>query len=159
MTLIDIGCNLTHDSFDDDREQVIHFARLAKLHAEVEEFPLGYETMLGERGVNLSGGQRQRLAIARAIAADPQVLILDDCLSAVDSNTEHTILENLRRVFEGRTGIIISHRVRALRDCDAIVVFDAEGRAQYGTHEELMARPGYYQSIAWEQLEVEEAAQ
>ncbi len=142
----------------DNREQVISFARLAKLHEEVEDFPQDYETMLGERGVNLSGGQRQRLAIARAIAADPQLLILDDCLSAVDSNTEHAILENLRRVFDGRTGIIISHRVRALRDCDAIVVFDDEGRAQYGTHEELIARPGYYQTIAQEQLDVEEAA-
>ncbi|MFU8806425.1 MAG: ATP-binding cassette domain-containing protein, partial [Bradymonadaceae bacterium] len=106
----------------------------------------------------LSGGQRQRLAIARAIAADPHILILDDCLSAVDSNTEHAILENLRRVFEGRTGIIISHRVRALRDCDAIVVLDGQGAADYGTHEELVARPGYYQIIAREQLKVKEPA-
>lgn len=140
------------------REQVIEFARLAKLHEEVEQFSKGYETMLGERGVNLSGGQRQRLAIARAIAANPQVLILDDCLSAVDSNTEHAILENLRQVFEGRTGIIISHRVRALRDCDAILVLDGEGRGEYGTHEELMARSGYYQRIAREQLEIHDEA-
>lgn len=135
-----------------DRETVVDFARLAKLHSEVEDFAQGYETMLGERGVNLSGGQRQRLAIARAIAADPTVLILDDCLSAVDASTEHAILENLRRVFAGRTGIIISHRVRAVRDCDAIVVLE-EGRvADYGTHEELMGREGYYRAIATEQL-------
>ena len=80
------------------------------------EFSDGYETMLGERGVNLSGGQRQRLAIARAIATDPTVLILDDCLSAVDAGTEDEILRNLRTVFRGRTGVIISHRVRAVRD-------------------------------------------
>lgn len=138
------------------REQVIEFARLARLHEEVEEFSQGYDTMLGERGVNLSGGQRQRLAIARAIAADPQILVLDDCLSAVDANTEHAILENLRRVFEGRTGVIVSHRVRAVRECDIIVVLDGEGRAEVGTHEELMARPGYYQTIAREQLEAHE---
>jgi ATP-binding cassette subfamily B protein len=137
------------------RQQVLEFAKLAKLHAEIEEFSQGYETMLGERGVNLSGGQRQRLAIARAIAADPQILILDDCLSAVDANTEHSILENLRRVFAGRSGIIISHRVRAVRDCDAIVVLDGQGAADYGTHDELMARPGYYRMIAREQLAIE----
>jgi ATP-binding cassette subfamily B protein len=140
----------------DEREQIIEFAKLAKLHGEVEEFSQGYETMLGERGVNLSGGQRQRLAIARAIAADPQILVLDDCLSAVDANTEHVILENLRRVFAGRSGIIISHRVRAVRDCDAIVVLEDGGAADYGTHDELMARQGYYQMIAREQLAIED---
>ena len=139
-----------------DGQEVEEFARLAKLHDEVQSFSGGYETMLGERGVNLSGGQRQRLAIARAIAADPQVLILDDCLSAVDSNTEHAILENLRRVFEGRTGIIISHRVRALRDCDTIVVLDGQGGTDVGSHDELMERPGYYRDIAQEQLAADE---
>jgi ATP-binding cassette, subfamily B, multidrug efflux pump len=156
-TTVERNLTLVGDDMD-DREQVIEWARQAKLHDEVEGFPKGYETMLGERGVNLSGGQRQRLAIARAIAADPKILILDDCLSAVDSSTEHAILENLRRVLDGRTGILISHRVRALRDCDAIVVLDGQGAVDYGTHDELMARPGYYQTIAREQLEVEDRA-
>ncbi len=158
---VERNLTLVRDNKQDDitdREQVIEFAKLAKLHGEVGEFSDGYETMLGERGVNLSGGQRQRLAIARAIAADPQLLVLDDCLSAVDANTEHAILENLRRVFAGRTGIIISHRVRAVRDCDAIVVLDGGGAADYGTHDELMARPGYYQTIAREQLAIEKDA-
>ncbi|MFW6058394.1 MAG: ABC transporter ATP-binding protein, partial [Persicimonas sp.] len=153
-TTVERNLTLVQDDIT-GREQVIEFAKLAKLHGEVGEFSDGYETMLGERGVNLSGGQRQRLAIARAIAADPQILVLDDCLSAVDANTEHAILENLRRVFAGRTGIIISHRVRAVRDCDAIVVLDDGGAADYGTHDELMARPGYYQTIAREQLAIE----
>ncbi len=155
-TTVERNLTLVGDDVDDGRERIIEFARLAQLHDEIEEFSNGYETMLGERGVNLSGGQRQRLAIARAIASDPQVLILDDCLSAVDSNTEHAILENLRRVFHGRTGIIISHRVRALRDCDAIVILDEQGVADYGTHDELMSRPGYYQTVAREQLEADE---
>ena len=117
------------------------------------EFSDGYETMLGERGVNLSGGQRQRLAIARAIATDPTVLILDDCLSAVDAGTEDEILRNLRTVFRGRTGVIISHRVRAVRDCDAIVVLEDGRVTGYGTHEELLRRGGYYAEIAAQQLE------
>lgn len=135
------------------REEIIEYARLAHLHEEVEEFSGGYDTMLGERGVNLSGGQRQRLAIARAIAADPRVLVLDDCLSAVDAETEDAILENLRTVFAGRTGVIISHRVRAVRDCDAIVVIEEGGMSDYGTHAELMSREGYYSNIAAEQLD------
>lgn len=136
---------------DATREDVERFARLAKLHEEIGEFPGGYQTLLGERGVNLSGGQRQRLAIARAIAADPRVLILDDCLSAVDAETEDAILHNLRDVFDGRTGIIVSHRVRAVSECDRIVVLD-EGRVvETGTHAELLARDGYYAQIARQQ--------
>jgi ATP-binding cassette subfamily B protein len=145
-----VGLGHEHDVIS--RDQVIEFARLAHLHAEVDRFAGGYDTMLGERGVNLSGGQRQRLAIARAIAANPRVLILDDCLSAVDSQTEDAILNNLRTVFAGRTGIVVSHRVRAVRDCDHILVIE-EGRVTgYGTHDQLLAGDGYYARIAAEQL-------
>ena len=134
------------------RERIEHFSKLAHLHDEVLEFDAGYETMLGERGVNLSGGQRQRLAIARAIAADPRVLVLDDCLSAVDAQTEDAILRSLREVFDGRTGIVVSHRVRAVRDCDAILVLEGGHPTGYGTHEELLAQGGYYAQIAQQQV-------
>ena len=137
------------------RTEIEEFARLAHLHEEVEGFEQGYDTMLGERGVNLSGGQRQRLAIARAIAADPAVLVLDDCLSAVDAETEDAILSNLRKVFEGRTGVIVSHRVRAVRDCDDIIVMEGGRVTARGTHAELLGKGGYYAEIAAQQMDDE----
>ena len=130
---------------------VERFTRLAHLHNEVLDLKKGYETMLGERGVNISGGQRQRLAIARAIATEPPVLILDDCLSAVDAKTEEVILDNLREVFEGRTGIIISHRVCAVQGCDQILVLEDGHVTERGTHAELVGGEGYYSRIAAEQ--------
>jgi ATP-binding cassette subfamily B protein len=124
---------------------------LASLAEEIEALPKRYGTLLGERGVNLSGGQRQRLAIARAIGADPRMLVLDDCLSAVDARTEARILEQLRTVFEGRSGIIISHRVRALEQCDEILVLEAGRVIERGTHAALLAQGGHYAEIAHEQ--------
>lgn len=135
---------------------VTQYTELAHLHSELEQLKEGYETMLGERGVNLSGGQRQRLAIARSIAADPKVLILDDCLSAVDARTEEAILGNLRRVFDGRTGVIISHRVRAVQRCDQIIVLDSGRVIERGTHAELLKLDGYYAKIAREQTEAQD---
>ena len=136
----------------DPQADVTTYTTLASLHEEILELKDGYDTMLGERGINLSGGQRQRLAIARAIAADPTILILDDCLSAVDARTEETILSNLGHVFAGRTGIIISHRVRAVQRCDHIVVLEQGRLLEEGTHEELLAKKGVYASIASEQM-------
>ncbi len=123
-------------------------AALAQVAGEVEALPQGYDTLLGERGVNLSGGQRQRLAIARALGADPRVLVLDDCLSAVDARTEGAILENLERAFAGRSGIVVSHRVRAVRGCDEILVLTGGRVVARGTHDELLAQGGYYAEIA-----------
>jgi ATP-binding cassette, subfamily B, multidrug efflux pump len=127
------------------------YTRQAALHDEIEALPARYETLLGERGVNLSGGQRQRLAIARAIAADPEVLILDDCLSAVDARTEEAILAELGEVFAQRSGVIISHRVRAVERCDEILVMEQGRVVERGGHAALMAAGGYYARIALEQ--------
>jgi ATP-binding cassette, subfamily B, multidrug efflux pump len=131
--------------------EVEQYAQLAQLHDEIEGLGNGYDTLLGERGVNLSGGQRQRLAIARAIAADPKVLVLDDCLSAVDASTEEAILDGLDEVFTDRTGVIVSHRVCAVRRCDEILVID-EGRVvERGSHAQLLGADGWYAGIAREQ--------
>lgn len=137
-----------------DQQQVEEYTSLAALHDELLELPQGYDTMLGERGVNLSGGQRQRLAIARAIATNPDVLILDDCLSAVDARTEEAILNNLREVFDGRSGIIISHRVRAVQRCDEIIILEHGRIVEQGSHHELLNIPnGIYANLALEQTQ------
>ena len=114
--------------------------------------PDGYQTLVGERGITLSGGQRQRVALARALAADPQILILDDSLSSVDAETERAILTRLRPILAGRTSILISHRVAAVKNADQILVLD-EGRvAECGTHAALLASGGVYASLYREQL-------
>ncbi|MXW16239.1 MAG: ATP-binding cassette domain-containing protein, partial [Gemmatimonadetes bacterium] len=124
----------------------------ADLHDTVEAFPDGYRTRLGERGINLSGGQKQRATLARALATDPPVLILDDVLSAVDTATESRILQGLRNELAGRTAFIISHRVTAVKDADLILVLD-EGRiVERGRHDDLVARGGTYASLLRRQL-------
>ena len=132
-------------------EEVKEASRLSRLDGDVEGFPAGYETLVGERGVTLSGGQKQRTAIARALLKDPAILILDDPLSAVDARTEEEILAGLARYYGGRTALIVSHRLSALRGCDRIIVMD-EGRiAEQGTHDELIALGGRYAAIHREQ--------
>jgi ATP-binding cassette, subfamily B, multidrug efflux pump len=138
---------------DDGRLERV--AETAQLAAALPDLPKGYDTMLGERGINLSGGQRQRAAIARALAQDPPVFVLDDSLSAVDAHTEVRILRGLRNALASRTRVIISHRLSAVRDADQIVVLDGGRIAELGTHDTLMAARGRY----WELLrrqEVEE---
>ncbi|WP_135227889.1 ABC transporter ATP-binding protein [Deinococcus fonticola] len=130
-----------------DPERVRRAAALAGLAGDVEDFPKGYDTMLGERGVTLSGGQRQRTAIARAIVREPAILILDDSLSAVDTETERRIIDGIREVARGRTVILIAHRVSTLRHADQIVVLEAGHVTESGTHDELLVLGGHYAEL------------
>lgn len=125
-------------------EQVVRAAEAAQVHDNIIDFPDGYDTMLGERGVTLSGGQRQRVSIARAIIKNPKLLLLDDCLSAVDANTEEKILENMRRIMANRTTILVAHRISTVKDADHIVVLDDGKVAEEGAHADLIAMNGLY---------------
>jgi len=127
----------------------------AGLSPDIAALPEGYDTLVGERGITLSGGQRQRVALARALAADPQILILDDSLSSVDAQTEREILSRLRPILAGRTSVVVSHRVAAVKDADQILVLDGGRVAERGTHAELLAKGGLYASLYREQLAAE----
>jgi ATP-binding cassette subfamily B protein len=116
------------------------------------DFAEGYETMVGERGVSLSGGQKQRIAIARALILDPEILILDDSVSAVDTDTEEKILSHLRETLKGKTNIIIAHRISTIQDADKIIVIDKGTIAEMGSHDQLMERNGIYADMYNRQL-------
>ena len=136
--------------------RVIEAANAAGLVHDLSAMPDGLATIVGERGITLSGGQRQRVALARALAAAPRLLVLDDSLSSVDAQTERTILKNLREVMHGRTAVLISHRVAAIKDADQIVVLDQGRVVARGTHEELLAQGGLYSELYRTQLDTEE---
>ena len=141
-----------------DRE-IHNAAEAANIAADIESFPEGYETMVGERGITLSGGQKQRTAIARALIRNPKILILDDALSSVDTHTEDKILNHLRDVMRGRTTIFISHRVSTVRNADRIAVLHGGRIVELGTHHELLALNGYYSDLYNKQLLEEELAE
>lgn len=132
--------------------RVRNAANIARLARDLEDFPLGYQTVVGERGVTLSGGQKQRATIARALARDPAILILDDALSSVDTSTEEEILQGLRRFAADRTSLIISHRISTVRGADLIVVLDDGRIVEQGTHDALLAQGGLYADLYQKQL-------
>lgn len=137
-------------------EEIAEAARKADVHKDIAEFPKGYETLLGERGINLSGGQKQRLSIARSLVRDASILILDDCLSAVDTHTEEAILSSLRREMRDRTTFLISHRISTVALADEIIVIEDGRITQHGTHEQLVRQPGLYGELHRKQLLEEE---
>lgn len=136
--------------------EIENAARTARIYDNICEFPDQFDTFVGERGVTLSGGQKQRVAIARAVIGSPAILILDDCLSAVDANTEEEILEDLKAIMKDRTSIIVSHRISAVKDADEIIVLDDGRIVERGTHASLIEQEGYYKELYGKQLLAEQ---
>ncbi len=136
-------------------KKIARYAKIAAINSEIEAMPEGYDTMLGERGVNLSGGQKQRIAIARALIKNPDMIILDDALSAVDSKTEEIILNHLKEELKDKTSIIITHRLSSISDADVIVVLKNGHISQIGDQQSLMQEDGYYrETFLKQQLEM-----
>ena len=144
--------NIKFGKEDATKEDIITAAKNAVIHDNIAEFKDGYQTVLGERGVTLSGGQKQRTSIARAIIKDPKVLIFDDCLSAVDTETEEQILSNLEKVSSNKTTFIISHRVSSAKNADKIIVLDEGVIVQQGVHNQLIKEDGFYKDLYEQQL-------
>lgn len=144
--------NISYGLQEIDKKIVLDVARISCFDKDVDSFPKGYETIVGERGITFSGGQKQRASIARALAVDPKIIILDDSFSAVDTNTEEEILTNLKDFMKDRTSIIISHRISTVKDADKIIVI-ADGKiAEEGTHDELVSLNGIYADLHFKQL-------
>jgi ATP-binding cassette subfamily B protein len=148
--------NVAYGLAEPDPERIHAAAERAQLARDVADLPYGWDTLVGERGVMLSGGQRQRTALARALALDPRILILDDALSSVDAETESRIRSGLREVFAERTVILISHRISTVRDTDQIIVLDGGRIVERGRHDELVAAGGLYARLASQQALEEE---
>jgi len=144
--------NIKFGKEETNKEEIIAAAKNAVVHNNIIDFTNGYQTILGERGVTLSGGQKQRVSIARAIIKDPRILIFDDCLSAVDTETEEEILSNLKKISKNKTTFIISHRVSSAKNADKIIVLDSGEITQQGTHNQLIKTDGYYKELYEQQL-------
>jgi len=154
-----IAFGVSHEAGDAALDDIKAAAEAANIAQDIEGFPEGYNTTVGERGITLSGGQKQRTAIARALLRSPRILILDDALSSVDTHTEDKILNHLREIMRGRTTIFISHRVSTVRNADSIAVLHQGRIVEQGTHDQLIARNGYYTDLYNKQLLEEELAE
>jgi len=144
--------NISYGLREIDEDWIYKVSKIAQFDDDVKEFPDQYETIVGERGITFSGGQKQRASLARALAINPKILILDDSFSAVDTHTEEEILRNLKEFMHGRTSIIISHRISTVKDADNIIVIDKGKIAEEGVHEELIALGGIYSDLHYKQL-------
>ena len=148
--------NIRFGKHDATLDEIRDAAKMAVVDSNIEGFAKGYQTVLGERGITLSGGQKQRVSIARALIKDPTIYLFDDCLSAVDTETEEAILSNLKKASEGKTTLIVSHRVSSAVNADKVIVLDNGSIIQAGNHEELMAQEGYYKELYISQLSEKE---
>ncbi|MFD2517894.1 ABC transporter ATP-binding protein [Salinimicrobium flavum] len=151
-----IGNNIKFGKADATQEEIVTAAKNAAVHRNIQGFSKGYDTVLGERGITLSGGQKQRVSIARAIIHDPKILLFDDSLSAVDTETEEEILNNLFKLSRNKTTIIVSHRISSVKNADKIIILEAGQVVQRGTHQELLGTEGYYKELYLKQLSEKE---
>ena len=148
--------NIRFGKEDATDEEIIEVAKLAAVHKNIKGFAKQYDTVLGERGITLSGGQKQRISIARALIKDPQIFLFDDCLSAVDTETEEKILNNLKKAAKEKTTIIVSHRISSAKNADKIIVLDEGKIIQQGTHNQLINEEGYYKELFLNQISEKE---
>jgi ATP-binding cassette subfamily B protein len=151
--------NISYGLKEIDERRVKKVSEIANFDKDVEQFPHKYETVVGERGITFSGGQKQRCSLARALAINPQILILDDSFSAIDTHTEEEILKNLKEYLEGKTSIIISHRISTVKDADNIIVLDEGKIAEHGTHDDLITLDGIYADLHFKQMLEEELSE
>jgi ATP-binding cassette subfamily B protein len=148
--------NIKFGKVDANEEDIVEAAKNAAVHDNIIGFSKGYDTILGERGITLSGGQKQRVSIARAVIKDPRIVLFDDCLSAVDTETEEEIFYKLDKVSNDKTSIVVSHRASSAKNANHIIILDEGVILEEGTHNELLARNGYYKDLYNKQLSEKE---
>jgi ATP-binding cassette subfamily B protein len=152
-----VGENISLANPDASLEEITAVARLAAIHDEIMEMPDGYKTTIGERGLRLSGGQKQRIAIARALLADRPILIIDDALSALDTETEQQVFAGIRTRLQSKTVLIVSHRLRLLSGTDRVIVLDRGRIVDQGNHQQMLDRNDFYQAMARKQQRMADA--